>query len=294
MPSFSTYTLAAMALLSSVQAGFYTTYPVGADTVNPGQSIVIKWKPDEQEPILTNVKSYTLKFMTGGNFVQTTVSTIGTFDISKTEIPFTIPNTAPGMYFLMYTAEGSGSSWSTRFSIGGGTTWYPEGVATGMDPGVSSSDNGSSHSSETATHSSTPAEPSSDSSSSEQHTQETDSSSETSKTSGQDNNGSNSQTGSEVDTGKSDTIDSNGQENTNTDTDAANTDTNSDGTDTDGQSEEQNTDNTEDNQEEENSQSEQDSETDEQSSSSEESSSSGAAYQYLSVAALAIASVFMI
>ncbi|KAJ2384350.1 hypothetical protein GGI05_005036, partial [Coemansia sp. RSA 2603] len=151
MPSFSTYAVAAMALLSSVQAGFYTTYPVGADNVNPGQTIQITWRSDDQAPVLTNVPSYTLKFMTGGNFVQTTVSTIGTFPITQTTVPFTIPQTAPGMYFLMYTAsDGSGSSWSTRFSISGGTTWYPQGVATGMDPGTSSTDSGSSQNTQTS------------------------------------------------------------------------------------------------------------------------------------------------
>ncbi|KAJ1966363.1 hypothetical protein GGI12_000143 [Dipsacomyces acuminosporus] len=126
-----------MAVLGTVHAGFYTTYPVGADGVNPGQTITIQWKPDSNEPVLNGVKSYTLKFMTGGNIVQTTVQTIGTFDITKTSIPFTIPQTAPGMYFLMYTADnGAGSSWSTRFSVSGGTTWYPKGVATGVDPGT--------------------------------------------------------------------------------------------------------------------------------------------------------------
>ncbi|KAI8326037.1 hypothetical protein GQ54DRAFT_131718 [Martensiomyces pterosporus] len=141
MVSFISYVAPIMAVLGTVKAGFYTTYPVGADAVNPGQTITIQWKPDTNAPDLTSVKSYTLKFMTGGNLVQTTVQTIGTFDISKTSIPFTIPQTAPGMYFLMYTADnGVGSSWSTRFSISGGTSWYPKGVATGVDPGTTPTD----------------------------------------------------------------------------------------------------------------------------------------------------------
>ncbi|KAJ2664056.1 hypothetical protein IWW48_001068 [Coemansia sp. RSA 1200] len=143
MVSFSTCVASILALATAVNAGFYTTYPVGADSVNSGQTINITWRPDEQEPLLDGVSGYTLKFMTGGNIVQTTVATIGDFDISKQEISFTIPSTAPGMYFLMYTASnGAGSSWSTRFSVNGGTTWYPDGVATGVDPGASSTSGG--------------------------------------------------------------------------------------------------------------------------------------------------------
>ncbi|KAJ1737711.1 hypothetical protein LPJ72_000236 [Coemansia sp. Benny D160-2] len=143
MVSFSTCVASIMALATAVNAGFYTTYPVGADSVSSGQTINITWRPDEQEPLLDGVSGYTLKFMTGGNIVQTTVATIGDFDISKQEISFTIPSTAPGMYFLMYTASnGAGSSWSTRFSVNGGTTWYPDGVATGVDPGTSSTSSG--------------------------------------------------------------------------------------------------------------------------------------------------------
>ncbi|KAJ2552632.1 hypothetical protein EV175_003242 [Coemansia sp. RSA 1933] len=129
-----------MALAAAVNAGFYTTYPVGADSVTSGQTITITWTSDDQQPLLDNVSTYTLKFMTGGNMVQTTVATIGDFDISKKSISYTIPTTAAGMYFLMYTADnGAGSSWSTRFSVNGGTTWYPDGVATGVDPGTSTS-----------------------------------------------------------------------------------------------------------------------------------------------------------
>lgn len=157
MVSFTTYAASFVALLGAVNAGFYTTYPVGADAVNPGQAITIKWRPDDQKPNLENVKKYTLKFMTGGNIVQTTVATIGDFDITKTSIPFTIPQTAPGMYFLMYTADnGAGSSWSTRFSVGGGTTWYPEGVATGTDPDATVTINPPTH------HTSDESKPSSD------------------------------------------------------------------------------------------------------------------------------------
>ncbi|KAJ2849290.1 hypothetical protein IWW36_002727 [Coemansia brasiliensis] len=138
MVSFSTLAASVLAFTSAAQAGFYTTYPIGSDAIKPGQTIQITWRPDEQAPDLSNVSSYTLKYMTGGNLVQTTVATIGTFDISQTTIPFTVPDTAPGMYFLMYTAgDGSGSSWSTRFSVGGGTSWYPDGVATGRDPSTS-------------------------------------------------------------------------------------------------------------------------------------------------------------
>ncbi|KAJ2823980.1 hypothetical protein FBU31_004113 [Coemansia sp. 'formosensis'] len=138
MVSLTAYAASLAALLSAVNAGFYTTYPIGADAVKPGQTISIQWRPDTSAPDLSNVAKYTLKFMTGGNIVQTTVATIGEFDITTTTIPFTIPQTAPGMYFLMYTASnGAGSSWSTRFSVGGGTTWYPAGVATGVDPGTS-------------------------------------------------------------------------------------------------------------------------------------------------------------
>ncbi|KAJ2489364.1 hypothetical protein IWW37_004042 [Coemansia sp. RSA 2050] len=143
MVSLAAYAASLAALLSAVNAGFYTTYPVGADAVNPGQTISIRWRPDASAPDLSTVTKYTLKFMTGGNIVQTTVRTIGEFDIATTTIPFTIPQTAPGMYFLMYTASnGAGSSWSTRFSVGGGTTWYPVGVATGVDPGTSNTDIG--------------------------------------------------------------------------------------------------------------------------------------------------------
>ncbi|KAJ2271860.1 hypothetical protein GGH14_004810 [Coemansia sp. RSA 370] len=134
MVSFSALAASVLAFTSAVHAGFYTTYPIGSDALQAGQNIQITWRTDDQAPDLTNVGSYTLKFMTGGNFVQTTVATIGTFDVAQKTVSFTVPNTAPGMYFLMYTAEGSaGSSWSTRFSVGGGTTWYPEGVATGKD-----------------------------------------------------------------------------------------------------------------------------------------------------------------
>ncbi|KAJ2483612.1 hypothetical protein IWW47_005760, partial [Coemansia sp. RSA 2052] len=141
MVSLAAYAASLAALLSAVNAGFYTTYPVGADAVNPGQAISIRWRPDTSSPDLSAVTKYTLKFMTGGNIVQTTVSTIGEFDIATTTIPFTIPQTAPGMYFLMYTASnGAGSSWSTRFSVSGGTTWYPVGVATGVDPGTPNTD----------------------------------------------------------------------------------------------------------------------------------------------------------
>ncbi|KAJ2756550.1 hypothetical protein GGI19_000766 [Coemansia pectinata] len=141
MVSLAAYAASLAALLSAVNAGFYTTYPVGADAVNPGQTISIRWRPDTSAPDLSTVTKYTLKFMTGGNIVQTTVRTIGEFDIATTTIPFTIPQTAPGMYFLMYTASnGVGSSWSTRFSVGGGTTWYPAGVATGVDPGTPNTD----------------------------------------------------------------------------------------------------------------------------------------------------------
>ncbi|KAJ1893288.1 hypothetical protein GGH13_008839 [Coemansia sp. S155-1] len=141
MVSLAAYAASLAALLSAVNAGFYTTYPVGADAVKPGQTISIRWRPDASAPDLSTVTKYTLKFMTGGNIVQTTVKTIGEFDIATTTIPFTIPETAPGMYFLMYTASnGVGSSWSTRFSVGGGTTWYPAGVATGVDPGTPNTD----------------------------------------------------------------------------------------------------------------------------------------------------------
>ncbi|KAJ1942780.1 hypothetical protein EC988_006400, partial [Linderina pennispora] len=132
MVSFLSYIAPVMAVLGTVRAGFYTTYPVGADAIKSGQTITITWKPDTADPVLTNVPQYTLKFMTGGNFVQTTVATIGTFDISRQSVTYTIPKTAPGMYFLMYTASTGGSSWSTRFSIDGGDSWYPEGVATGV------------------------------------------------------------------------------------------------------------------------------------------------------------------
>ncbi|KAJ2907873.1 hypothetical protein GGI21_003451, partial [Coemansia aciculifera] len=144
MVSLAAYAASLATLLSAVNAGFYTTYPVGANAVNPGQTINIQWRSDPTvAPDLSTVTKYTLKFMTGGNIVQTTVSTIGVFDITTTTIPFTIPQTAPGMYFLMYTASnGVGSSWSTRFSVGGGTTWYPAGVATGVDPGTSDTDIG--------------------------------------------------------------------------------------------------------------------------------------------------------
>ncbi|KAJ1735550.1 hypothetical protein LPJ61_000497 [Coemansia biformis] len=138
MVSFSAYAAAALAFVGIARAGFYTTYPVGADAIMSGQTIQIKWEPRAGDPDLSLVKSYTLKFMTGGNAVQTTVAVIGTFDISQTTVTYTIPKTVPGMYFLMYTATGGGSSWSTRFSIDRGTTWYPEGVATGRDPDASS------------------------------------------------------------------------------------------------------------------------------------------------------------
>ncbi|KAJ2806237.1 hypothetical protein H4R20_001766 [Coemansia guatemalensis] len=143
MVSLSAYAASLLALASAVRAGFYTTYPVGSDAISSGQSIQIQWQPNADAPDLTNVQKYTLKFMTGGNLVQTTVATIGTFDVSQTTVPFTIPQTAPGMYFLMYTADdGSGSSWSTRFSVDGGTSWYPDGVATGEDPSDNSSSSG--------------------------------------------------------------------------------------------------------------------------------------------------------
>ncbi|KAJ1903100.1 hypothetical protein LPJ81_003243 [Coemansia sp. IMI 209127] len=139
MVSFSTCVASFMALAAAVNAGFYTTYPVGASSVTSGQTITITWTSDDQQPLLSGVSTYTLKFMTGGNIVQTTVATIGDFDISKQQISYTIPTTAAGMYFLMYTADnGAGSSWSTRFSVNGGTTWYPVGVSTGVDPGTSS------------------------------------------------------------------------------------------------------------------------------------------------------------
>ncbi|PIA17591.1 hypothetical protein COEREDRAFT_91675 [Coemansia reversa NRRL 1564] len=139
MVSLTAYAAALLALASAARAGFYTTYPVGGDAINSGQSIQIQWRPNADAPDLSNVQKYTLKFMTGGDLVQTTVATIGTFDVSQTTVPFTVPKTAPGMYFLMYTADGgSGSSWSTRFSVDGGTSWYPDGVATGKDPSESS------------------------------------------------------------------------------------------------------------------------------------------------------------
>ncbi|KAJ2612794.1 hypothetical protein H4S08_002545 [Coemansia sp. RSA 1365] len=146
MVSLIAYAASLLALASAARAGFYTTYPVGSDAINSGQSIQIQWRPNADAPDLSNVKKYTLKFMTGGDLVQTTVATIGTFDVSQTTVPFTVPKTAPGMYFLMYTAEGgSGSSWSTRFSVDGGTSWYPDGVATGKDPSeTSDGDNGDS------------------------------------------------------------------------------------------------------------------------------------------------------
>ncbi|KAJ2769476.1 hypothetical protein IWQ56_002539 [Coemansia nantahalensis] len=137
MVSFSAYAAAALAFAGAARAGFYTTYPVGADQISSLQQIQIKWQPNADAPSLVGVTKYTLRLMTGGNFVQTTVATIGTFDISQTTVPFTMPKTAPGMYFLMYSIDSAtaGASWSTRFSVDKGTTWYPEGVATGRDPG---------------------------------------------------------------------------------------------------------------------------------------------------------------
>ncbi|KAJ2794712.1 hypothetical protein H4R21_005397 [Coemansia helicoidea] len=144
MVSFSAYAAAALAFAGAASAGFYTTYPVAADRVSSLQQIQIKWQPSADAPSLVGVKSYTLKFMTGGNFVQTTVATVGTFGIAQTTVPFTIPQTAPGMYFLMYSIDGTaGASWSTRFSVNNGTTWYPEGVATGRDPEPTATKTGS-------------------------------------------------------------------------------------------------------------------------------------------------------
>ncbi|KAJ2717272.1 hypothetical protein H4R19_000024 [Coemansia spiralis] len=143
MVSFSAYAAAALAFAGAARAGFYTTYPVAADHVSSLQQVQIKWQPSADAPSLAGVSAYTLKLMTGGNLVQTTVATIGTFPVSQTTVPFTIPQTAPGMYFLMYTANnGAGSSWSTRFSVNSGTTWYPAGVATGRDPEPSATGKG--------------------------------------------------------------------------------------------------------------------------------------------------------
>ncbi|KAJ2717262.1 hypothetical protein H4R19_000014 [Coemansia spiralis] len=137
MVSFSAYAAAALAFAGAARAGFYTTYPIGADQISSLQPIQIKWQPSADAPSLVGVTQYTLRLMTGGNLVQTTVATIGTFPVSQTTVSFTIPQTAPGMYFLMYSIDGAtgGSSWSTRFSVDKGTTWYPAGVATGRDPG---------------------------------------------------------------------------------------------------------------------------------------------------------------
>jgi len=76
--------------------------------------------------------------MTGGNSVQTTVATIGAFDISQEKLTYSVPQLAPGMYFLMYAPDKGDHMWSTRFSLNGGDSWYPVGVATGTDPGTNS------------------------------------------------------------------------------------------------------------------------------------------------------------
>ncbi|KAJ2724642.1 hypothetical protein GGI07_001794 [Coemansia sp. Benny D115] len=304
MPSLSTFAVAAMALLSSVQAGFYTTYPVGADTVQPGQTINIVWKSDEQAPVLTNVPSYTLKFMTGGNMVQTTVSTIGTFPISQTTIPFTIPQTAPGMYFLMYTAsDGSGSSWSTRFSVGGGTTWYPEGVATGVDPGTSNTNIGEptvitrpprTTTTTTATGGSSNTAGSSETS---KPTSVDDSSSGNSSPS--DTDGSSSE--ADTDAGNQSSDDSSPQVTsqqtsvTKSSTASGSSGTEEDGAVTDTTDTADTADTADEGNSEEDSQAEEDTESSESSEDEESSTkSSGAAFRYLSAAAVLVASAFMI
>ncbi|KAJ1919924.1 hypothetical protein H4219_001705 [Mycoemilia scoparia] len=130
--------LAALSALSSIVAAgyYYPTYPIGADSLTSGQQITITWKPSDDFPAGKPVPAFDLYFMTGGNAVQTTVAKIGTFQGTQFQIPYTVPQTAPGAYFLMFTpTDGSGeTSWSTRFSINGGNDWYPSGVATGRDP----------------------------------------------------------------------------------------------------------------------------------------------------------------
>src|SRR5690606_19180680 len=108
--------------------------------------ITISWKPADDAPADKPIPDFDLYFMTGGDIVQTRVAKIGTFSPSQREIPYTIPDTAPGKYFIMFVPkDGSsdGNAWTTRFSVNGGSDWYPEGVATGRDPSSDGSDSSS-------------------------------------------------------------------------------------------------------------------------------------------------------
>jgi hypothetical protein len=129
------YTLASLLLAVMVQANIFPTTPVSSTRVPAGGVLNTQWIESNEAPFANQSSSYDLFLMTGGDLNQVQVSLIGTkIPISKTSVPFTLPdNLPPGAYFVKFVVGGQ-SVFSTRFIV---TNKAGEVVSTATDVDLS-------------------------------------------------------------------------------------------------------------------------------------------------------------
>ncbi|KAJ1970887.1 hypothetical protein H4R35_005594 [Dimargaris xerosporica] len=124
----ATVILAALALASNASAYFYTNDPINTDVMSSGDQYEVVWEAKPEGDELSQLGTdYTVHFKTGGDIDQQLIAVITpeAIPISQTNFVFTVPDVAPGLYFLEYHSGGV-VNWSTRFSVNGGTATYPE------------------------------------------------------------------------------------------------------------------------------------------------------------------------
>ncbi|KAJ1973807.1 hypothetical protein H4R34_004950 [Dimargaris verticillata] len=127
MKFLATIALAALALAPNVSAYFYTNDPVNTDVMSSGDQYEVLWEAKPEGDELSQLGTdYTVHFKTGGDIDQQLIAVITAepIPISQTNFVFTVPDVAPGLYFLEYHSGGV-VNWSTRFSVNGGTATYP-------------------------------------------------------------------------------------------------------------------------------------------------------------------------
>ncbi|KAH7064091.1 beta-1,6-glucan boisynthesis protein-like protein [Paraphoma chrysanthemicola] len=136
------------ALVPFVSAGVSFTSPKAGATLTAGTAIEVKWEDDGDSPKLTDLLTYELFLVAGGNkaeqqFVVLPITTQGSFAVGSTAsgmVGITVGESTPkNAYFLKMVAVGKTGgqyiTYSKRFSYSGMTGVWPAtpAVKTGLD-----------------------------------------------------------------------------------------------------------------------------------------------------------------
>ncbi|RKP24148.1 Ser-Thr-rich glycosyl-phosphatidyl-inositol-anchored membrane family-domain-containing protein [Syncephalis pseudoplumigaleata] len=120
-------------------ANFSPTFPISNSVWPAGSEQTITWQDNGAAPHINSINSFKLELQTGTDTKQVTLAVVGTnLKGSDGSVKFTIPaDIGPSgkVYFFRFTPTNGDISWTTRFTLTGGTGTFPPTVE--LPPGSS-------------------------------------------------------------------------------------------------------------------------------------------------------------